>query len=361
MVILFLMIGRNFKFIIMRKLILTFILFSTTIFYCCNKPKTSDAGFTKPDSNLNSGSNKYSSKSNFEVEISSNKSEYYQLEPVWITVKIKNIGSAIDSFSFINNDYMLRNLIVSDMNGNDLKGNFPLIEYGNPDYIKLKSNEQMSFDICVNFAFGENKLLKDHPIYIFYPEYYFEKGKYEVKFKFDKDISGIGREHDNKFINSNKIEFSVKTPDKNEMKIFNRIIEINKTNEYENQNGNEFITDLKKLYDKNQNSIYSEELFYNYIHNTAYKNAKSGEFLDLLKSFYEKYPDSYFNQKVAESLILLIVNNTDKTKEEVINYLKEIMDKHPNTKIKEAISFYINEDFYLNKLFSRKSRRVNKS
>ena len=35
---------------------------------------------------------KVNNKSNLEINIVSNKSEYYQLEPVWITVQIKNIG-----------------------------------------------------------------------------------------------------------------------------------------------------------------------------------------------------------------------------------------------------------------------------
>jgi hypothetical protein len=325
----------------MKIFIILLSLFSCSLFSGCHKSEISNTDSTKShNTNITD-----SSESNFEIKIVSDKKEYYQLEPVWITIQVKNIGANIDSFRYFANNEFLHGMTVEDKNNNQLQCKYPLIEYASERLIRLNSNEQKSIVVGLNSGFGENELL-----YQYKPKYYFSPGKYLVKLKYYDGFH-------NKMMLPNNIEFSVKPPKKDALKIFNRIIEINKTYNVKPPNWNDFIKDIKKLYDNNQHNIYSEVLLFNCAQNCIYENYNNEKFINESKVFFDKYPDSYFNETMIESFVVSCAKGLKKQKQDVIDILNEIIAKHPNTKLHEAVLNLLNYDEFMNHLFKREKEK----
>jgi hypothetical protein len=315
------------------------------------------AGFIIPLNNFDI--NKSYNKSNFEINITSNKSEYSQLEPIWLTIQIKNISPNADSLDLYNDMDFLNCSIVTNMYGKRLKYRpFALIERG-PNFIKFENNEQKTFYVELSDGYGENILGGGNRI-LFKPRSYFSEGKYSVV----QNI--INRETKERFY-SNKIEFLVKFPENNDLNIFNRLIEIDKNYDVKKSMWNNYIEDLKNFYYKNKNNNYSDEIFYNYLRTILYvqafpedkgfKNFFSDGFIDECKAFIDENPDSYYCEKIIEDLLPCYVTGLNKTKLEAYYFLKDLMGGHPDTKIESAVLKYLGNEKYINHFFRKRKNK----
>ena len=196
----------------MKKIIYTFLLIITFLIICnfaflsCSKKNVSDTSNPNViDSNVNS---------KFEINILSNKNEYYQLEPVWMTIQIKNTSPNVDSIDIHDNIELLPGFRVTDKNGNELIYHYNLGLYGRPNFIKINGNGQISFDVELSMGFGENNL-GEHLRAKYYPITYFSKGKYSVTLHYRKALN-------KEMLQSNKINFEVKLPENDELKVFKK-------------------------------------------------------------------------------------------------------------------------------------------
>ncbi len=307
------------------------------------------AGFIIPLNNFDV--NKSYNKSIFEVNIVSNKNEYYQLEPVWITIQIKNISPNVDSVDIHGNIDLLKRFQVTDENGNQLKGHYPLIDYGSGNFIKINGHEQISYDVELSTGFSENNL-GEHMSSRYSPISYFSKGIYSVILNFYNTYDA--KEYE--LFQSNKINFEVNSPENDELKIFNKLLEIIKIYDVEHLSWENYINDLNKLYDENQNSIYSEEIFYNCIYfpilfqvgptNNENRNMFNEKFVERCKVFLNKHPNSFYSEEILNHLLPRYANTFNKSKQDVINFLNELIDKHPNTKIQSAALKYKRDKKY---------------
>lgn len=303
--------------------------------------------------------NKSYNKSNFEIIITSNKKEYSQLEPIWLTIQIKNDSPNADSLDLYNDMDFLNFSIVSNIYGKRLEYKpIALIERG-PNFIKFENNEQKTFYVELSDGYGENIFGGGNRI-LFKPRKYFSEGKYSVV----QNI--INRETKERFY-SNKIEFLVKSPENSDLNIFNRLIEIDKTYNVKTPMWNNYIEDLKNLYYKKKNNNYSDEIFYNYMHTILYvqafpedrgfKNFFSDGFIGECKAFINKNPDSYYCEKIIENLLPHYVTGLNKSNLDAYFFLKDLMGGHPGTKIESAVLKYLSNEKYINHFFRNRRNK----
>lgn len=278
-------------------------------------------------------------KSNFEVNIESNKKIYLQLEPVWITVTIKNTGASIDSLIIYDKNEFLHQMFVKDSSGLPVIDKYPLVEYGNGKIIKLNSKEQVSFDVGLYRGFGDNKLL-----YLFSPFYYLSNGKYSVLLKFCDEPA-------HKIVTSNKTEFTVKQPQGNDLTVFEQLIELINSIDKKSPNSVEFAKGLKNIYDNNKKSIYSENILYNYLDKENFSNEN---LIEEFNNFFNKYPNSCYSDDLIRKLSFAYVKNLKKSEQELINLLNDIIKRYPNTKLSNSASNFLNDERLMNRLFRKK-------
>jgi hypothetical protein len=301
---------------------------------------------------------KVNNKSNFEINIVSNKSEYYQLEPVWVTVQIKNIGTNVDSINIQNSLDLLPKFFVTDSIGNKLSYQYLFFRYRKPNYIKLMKDEQTSYDVELSLGFSENKLGVTKQLYL--PRFYFSKGKYSVILQLTSDF-----EMRKEMMHSNKIEFTVKPPENYELNIFNRLIEISKIQDVKSTDWDEYLTGLKNLYDSSQYNIYSDEIFYNYVFvtdvmstNKEYRRFFTDNFINDCTAFFDKYPDSFYSENILESFITPYIHLLNKSKQDVSDFLDTLINKYPDTKIqKAALNLSGNNEFFDSHFKKRKQKK----
>ncbi|MDD5363118.1 MAG: hypothetical protein PHN88_13370 [Ignavibacteria bacterium] len=240
-----------------------------------------------------------------------------------------------------------------------LKYHYFLADYATPNIIKLEKNEQKSYDIELSNAYGNIQLMGKYR-----PRAYFSEGKYSVMLKH-------GTDYLKEIIYSNKIEFSSKTPENNDLNIFNRLIYICKIYDVKFTDWENYNNDLKRLYYDNNSNIYSEEIFYNYFQNTLmildipehkeYGKLFNDRFIGECEAFLDKNPDTYYSGKILEGLLPNYVRRLNKSKAEAYYYLKGLMNKYPNTKIHSAVINYLSNTKYINRFFERrKNRELNK-
>lgn len=331
-------------------LIIFFLAFNNFFLLHCSISKTPN----------NIGLTKANNKSNFEINIVSNKSEYYQLEPVWITVQIKNTGTNVDSINIQNSLDLLPKFLVADSLGNKLSYHYFFIDYGKPNYIKLKKDEQMSYDVELSLGFSENKLVDTKHLYL--PRSYFSKGKYSVLLQITSDF-----EMRKEILHSNKIEFTVKPPENYELNIFNRIIEISKIQDAKSTDWDEYLSDLKNLYDSSQYNFYTDEIFYNYVYITdilqcnlsdkKYRRFFTDDFIYDCLMFFDKYPNSFYNEKILESFITPYIYVLNKSKQNVSDFFDTLMNKYPDTKIQKAALNLSGNNEFINSHFKKRKHK----
>jgi hypothetical protein len=306
----------------MKKKFLLFILLFCCLFFGCSS-KT-----------LNQEPDKPKNISNFEINISSDKNEYSQLEPVWITIKVKNISLRADSlYNFDYVEDLLQRLTVSDSNGNKLKYHYYFIDKLQT-FLKFDVNEEKSFDVELSLGYSENRLgEKFSPIYI--PPAYFSEGK-----------------------------FSVKQPQGNDLILFNRLKDISKTYDVKFRDWESYIYDLKKLYSDNPDNIYSEEIFYNclfiinmlQVHSKPeYRKYINEEFLDEIKTFIGKNPNTLYNERIIQ-MIPFYVRNLNISKQYITEFLNSLIEKYPNTKAQFIALKYLKDEKYIDRFFQNRRK-----
>jgi len=323
---------------------------------CACEIYENDYFVNKRKSNILSKIIKTDKKSNIEINILSNKSEYLKLEPVWITVQMKNTGSDVDSVNLHESMELLPKFVVTDMKGNVLNYKYISFEYGPPKYIKLNSNEIINYDIELLLGYGDKLLSEKHP-FKYIPGSYFSEGNYSVLIDFDNDYK-------KGTISSNKINFSVKSPENNELLVFNDILKINRQYDSDKIAWGDYIGAIKDLY--NTNSIYSEEILLNSIYPVcwlqgSFSNTKNNYLfnkglIEDCKTFFDKYPNSGYCNMLLKEFLSPYVRISKKSRNDVDNFLNALIEKYPSTKIYDAAIKLKSEGVFLNSLFSNKRK-----
>lgn len=199
--------------------------------------------------------------------------------------------------------------------------------------------------------FGENRLAKIKDL--FRPWTYFSKGIYAVILNFHNTYDAV----DYELFQSNKINFEVKLPGNAELKVFNKLLDINKIYDVEHLSWENYINNLNKLYEENKNSIYSEEIYINCFYGPIIAQVGPSpkeitkmfneKFVDKCKAFLNKHPNSFYSEEILYALLPPYARIFNKSKQDVTNFLNELMKKNPNTKIQSAALKYLRDNKYI--------------
>jgi hypothetical protein len=250
------------------------------------------------------------------LEISLNKDEYVEGEPIWLTAKFKNVGNKVDSLADFDDDYVIyHNLKI------DSDSSLPVRYYGViedkafPVYTKLKPGEV--YDISVDVRqFWMNKYLG---VNLF--SGYILEGKYSVRSFYISAWSEDWIE-----LISNEIPFRVVKPSKITSEAFDSLIDIFKPNI-------DWAKQLNRYYVMHPKSVYAEEAFYYYTVMRILDNNKNkidSTFLNECYDFFENYPCSYYKCEVlkrSEWAYRIIKGRNQKN---FLSYLECMKSKYPD-------------------------------
>lgn len=192
-------------------------------------------------SNIYSGSLQ---SNRFSFNINSNKEEYLQLEPIWLTLTIKNIGEKLDSIDIHEATDFLPKITVTNSQGINLEYRYFIGSYNGPNYVKIRPGEEICYLDEISICFGQNRI-ENYP---YNPRHYFSEGQYKVSCKYYTDTV--------KLI-SNEISFKILKPKGDELKLFSEILSLCSSNLEINKRKDALLV----LYDTYPNSVYEEEVF----------------------------------------------------------------------------------------------------
>jgi len=291
--------------------------------------------FVKRSPDLNNDSK----NSNLEISLKSNKNEYFQMEPIWVTVQIKNVGSDIDSVDLIGSIDLLPNFIISNAGGLQLSYHYFVVSHGAQHLIKLQPNEQTSFDMELSIGYGDISVSEKYHLLS-----YFSEDKYNAKIKFYNYLN-----HESAI--SNDIEFTVKAPTGVEFDNFNNLVNTVKKYDITSPDWKSYIKELKDFFTNNQSSIYSEEMYFNYIYQSVMqqkdRNIFNLKFIEECKAFFDKYPNSFYSENILKSLLPPYIRMLKISKQSFYDFLNELINKYPNTKVQTAASKLYNDKKFI--------------
>jgi hypothetical protein len=282
--------------------------------HCCDVYNNS---FGRIAGNMNNASN-------FDMIISMNKKNYLSLEPIWVTIKIKNNSSHIDSLENLNDVELLKQLILKSTKGERIQYHGLIAFYAFSVWTKFSPNEELTYDIEINNGYGNVTI--DKPI-AHSTNAYFDQGEYTISSYFYQGINPF---------NSNQLSFMVNVPVGTEAEVFNQLVDIYKKHGEKVTNYSKKADELKNLYDKYPQSIYSEQIFNHYSGIMAFNMSNlTASFLDDCITFFQKHPDSYYSHKILRNCIRAFVKINGKDKTKLISFLENIKQQFPSSKISE--------------------------
>ena len=257
---------------------------------------------------------------NFRSEISLNKDKYLEGEPVWITMKVKNIGVAKDSIAWLNEEYVTKSFDLIGQDGKKKKNYFGEDGYLRMSYTVFESGEEFNFEIELQQNYGDQYSGRN-----FSPQYCFKPGLYSVQ----NNFKGL--------LKSNVLTFIVEKPEGPELEALNTLHKIYQLPDRNNVQILDKEKAYKEFWKKYKVNTYTELSFYNYSVLAFYSEWESDTSkVEKSKSFIEKYPNSFY----LPYFILLGKEASGRLydgKTSEIEFLKEIMQNYPDTRAyKEA-------------------------
>lgn len=283
--------------------------------------------------------------SNFEINISMDKKDYLSLEPIWLTVKVKNNSNHTDSLEYLNDIELLQSLNVKDAKEKKLPYHGVMVDYAIPFFAKYGPYEELTYNIEINEGYGNVKL-DNRPI-AYVPNSYFDDGQYTVS-------SFWNREPETFF--SNQLSFNVSSPGGSDFEVFNKLLDIYQSHGERFINYTYKANQLKNIYAQYPQSVYAEQAFNDYSEIVTYPfdNFKTN-FIDECVGFFQRYPDSYYSHKVLVNCVKAFVKINGKDKAKLISFLEEIKQQFPSSKIGESAQKLLQDNEYIKKILNKKS------
>jgi len=268
----------------------------------------------------------------FTSVISVNKTEFFEGEPIWVTIKIKNIGYSRDSLPMLNEDFLTRSLNVMDQNGKIKTYLFEgEAEYLWKSYRIFEPGEEYTLDIELLQSYGDQ--YEGHKFML--ASGCFSEGTYSVESNF-KDVKTL-------LLRSNKINFVVVKPTGLELEALNTLRSIYQMRDYSDAEIIDKERAYREFYTKYGGSVYTESSLYYYsaiitVTGIGYSEAMIGESL----AFIEYNPNSsyvgyyiWLGQKAVEKL------RNGKASE--IDFLTEVKQKFPDTRAYQEASKFLKD------------------
>jgi tetratricopeptide (TPR) repeat protein len=234
------------------------------------------------------------------------KKEYLLREPIWIKVQVTNVGEKPGKFSFITHE----GLVIKDSKGKGYPCN--LTWESNPVTIEPKETFEEQLELLIEYGLPEDS---------FHVRWYLPSEKYTVFYSLRKDLK------------SEVCTFQVSTPEGDELKAMNFLKESHDL--FIQKRYNESISKLNRIIQEYPKSRYVPYALFKL--SGIYKIAL--EDFDKALEIYRKIINDFPNSGEAISRLSSVIYyyNTKPDKPGLINYLNDLMKKHPNTEVaKEA-------------------------
>ncbi len=286
---------------------------------------------------FNSYSGVSSNSSNIKISISSSKNEYLELEPVWLIIKIKNEGGDLDSIQLYEKYDLLEKLEIITSDQLKLPYHSLFVEH-ELKYIKMQPDEELSYDIEISEGFG-NVMLSDRVNHS--PRSYFSEGQYNIQshYKTSKGIS-----------HSNTLKINIKKPEEPELKAFNDIIDIYQNHGIKIRDYLKASQELETFIKENSTSVYCEQAFYYYMYTIIlHKELLNKNFIDNCLWFFGNFQNSFYSYDILKRSLRPFVKINGKSQDKLMEYLRNLVEKYPRTKIGYAAeSFLTNVEYIQN-------------
>jgi tetratricopeptide (TPR) repeat protein len=248
------------------------------------------------------------------IEIWTDKAEFLTHEPIVVHYTVTNIG---DSMAYLNFQMIEEDFVIEDENGNRYRSHIRGTYVGGQLFAP---GETYTDNLDIGGCYGVNGV-GDYTCYVHsYPFFYSNA----------------------EFLNSNTIEFKVIKPKGEEEKALHLFLEAEKLEWARSEAGGpdlskEELAFLKyqELADKYPQSVYAPKALYAavgvYFYSRDLKQRRL--VIPVCLRLIQEYPESYLFQLAFTQL--LHTYEMVKDKEDAVKTLKELIRKHPDTKISE--------------------------
>lgn len=268
------------------------------------------------------------------VEISLDKYEFLEAEPIIYRIIFTNKSNSVDSINYYAIDENFNQIEFSSIDSRKiLIGGWTSDFIGGSPYRRIESNQKLE-RIGNLLEFRGDKKLK-HGLYG--AEMYLSEGVYKIKYSYNKQFE------------SNEITINIIKPQKKEIEVFNKLLRA-----YQINDGNPWIMDsilLKKeiYYDivvNNPESIYWEEAVNRY---NEESNWLKLDYTDIYvnKEFVQRFPNSLFLRDVLINLCQAIYLYEGGTPA-VSFYLNYLIENYQNYSVSAIAKEQLEKKEYLN-------------
>jgi hypothetical protein len=272
--------------------------------------------------------------SNFSISISLDKQDFLQGENIWLTVKIKNESGKIDSLPQLDKYVLMEGISIKNLSRGAvlLQYHGAMVDYSGIRYEVFQPNEEKVFEYELQHIYGDNFPKGSHDY-----SHYFSAGNYELSqsFSYQKYV--------NPALISNKVLFNVKEPTGIEKEAFNELIKIYQIPlgdvKPKSKNQTDAYITFMKIF---PNSVYLERAMDYSLINRDIEGYKFDEtFIADGLEYIDRNPDSRICSAIIHYTIRLM--KSTKAENEIIEFLKDLSKKYPNTRTKTYIDQHISE------------------
>lgn len=277
--------------------------------------------------------------SSIKVTISLPKDTFFVGESIPLKITFKNASSKIDSIALLNEDEVAQRIEVFNQSNAKAKYKGAVLSYLKTSYKKLKPNEEMTFDVDVQYHYGFKSFTSR---YIMNMYYYFEPGTYTVKSEFDKNIC----EDDNDLnIKSNTIKFTVIKENVGNLSELEKLTEIYTSSIFGGEDRTRTaILSLLNLLAQYPNTIYYhkayDELRTYLVKYNIQMSDKSNEYLN----FIHTYPNSNYTKTALLLYAHSIAGNS--SKENAVATLQDIKNMTSNTNVSNYVDYILQMKYF---------------
>jgi hypothetical protein len=267
------------------------------------------------------------------VEISMDKYEFLEAEPIFLKVNFFNNSNSIDSINYYPIEEFYNYMEVNGINEKKIFKGGIIVDFLRTPYTLINPHQNIYRIFNLLEYRGDVKLKYS----LHGRGFYLSNGKYTLNYSFNKEFK------------SNEIKFTVKTPEGNELNIFNKLIRA-----YEINDGRPWTLDsiiLKKdtYYDivvNNPESIYWEEAVFRYNEECKWLKQVNTD-TNTNKEFIKRFPNSFFMKDVLISLCKSMYHS-EEGEPAVILFLNYLMENYPNYSVSALAKEQLVKKEYLN-------------
>jgi hypothetical protein len=279
----------------------------------------------------------------FKLTISTDKPEYEFGEDIKITFVLQNIGTESDTIArtFFVSDYLTKKMTCINESGDTLKHFGIDLSFPEIHYLILNPGEQITATGILNHSFSTR--------FLFFGGRYFDSGKYYI----DCGYNFLSpSQFSKKYINSNRIDFSVKKATDEDLNIFNQLKKFENNippGPYKQEAMQGFIDSARFYIRKYPQSVFVQPVFEVFAQNREWFHYKYDEtLLDDIELLIENNPGSEYNRHYIYNCIDLFIKKLG-GKEKAKEYLFYLKEKFKNEKLNGIIDEVSAKDESLNK------------